>query len=39
MTPLFAKPKVWMEGPWAYTDKDLMGLGIEPGGLGQVASK
>ncbi|MEO7330011.1 MAG: hypothetical protein ABI193_15660 [Minicystis sp.] len=30
MTPLLEKPKVWVEGPWAYSTQDLMDLGIDP---------
>ncbi|MFO0761282.1 MAG: hypothetical protein U0359_32690, partial [Byssovorax sp.] len=30
MQNLTAKPKVWVEGPWAYTDQDLMDVDIDP---------
>jgi hypothetical protein len=30
MQTIYEKPKVWVEGPWSYSDKDLMDLGIDP---------
>jgi hypothetical protein len=28
--PIHEEPKVWVEGPWAYSDQDLSDLGIDP---------